>query len=117
MSQAKEEMKNIPKVIYLQLTKEDAECEDFNELSQVSWCEDCINETDIKYVLESTLTDNKGEETKPRLYTEDDLIAFMRWLQNSEWDYNGENMFVNMDYTEEYSLVQLMKEFIKQLNK
>ena len=43
-------MKNIPKKIYLQVDSEDEKPEDFNDLREVTWCEDRINKTDIEYV-------------------------------------------------------------------
>jgi len=42
-------MKNIPKEIYLQIG-EDCDGDDFNELAEVSWCQDKINNNDIRYV-------------------------------------------------------------------
>jgi hypothetical protein len=46
-------MKNIPKTIYLQIGKDRPtdDGEDFNDLSEVSWCADKIFENDIEYVL------------------------------------------------------------------
>lgn len=51
-------MKNIPKIIYLQIG-DDCESDDFNELrclpgeqNEITWCEDRINDTDIKYILD-----------------------------------------------------------------
>lgn len=47
-------MKNIPNKIYLNLgTISETECndtEDFHELSEVTWCEDKVDEFDIEYV-------------------------------------------------------------------
>ena len=43
-------MKNIPKRIYLQIDPENEKPEDFNELSEVTWCQDRIFETDICYI-------------------------------------------------------------------
>jgi hypothetical protein len=43
-------MTNIPKTIYLQIGK-DCSDEDFNDLSEVSWCAERINENDIEYVV------------------------------------------------------------------
>lgn len=53
-------MKNVPEKIYLQIGEEVPEDfmveadDDFNELSQVSWSQDKINDNDIEYVLAST---------------------------------------------------------------
>lgn len=45
-------MKNIPKKIYLQISDDaDMTCDDFNELSEVSWCDERINDNDIEYAL------------------------------------------------------------------
>ncbi len=44
-------MKNIPKVIYLQVDPEDEEPDDFKELDEVTWCSDWINKSDIKYMI------------------------------------------------------------------
>lgn len=44
-------MKNVPKKIYLQISEENEEIEDFNELSieHVTWCVDRIFENDIEF--------------------------------------------------------------------
>jgi hypothetical protein len=50
-------MTNIPKTIYLQIG-EDCPMDDgenFNDLSEVSWCRDKIFENDIEYVLKDEL--------------------------------------------------------------
>ena len=44
-------MKNIPKVIYLQIYADGETPEDFNELDGVSWCTEKINPNDIEFVL------------------------------------------------------------------
>jgi N-acetyl-beta-hexosaminidase len=47
-------MKNIPKKIYLNLGMDEIESEnvkDFNELREVTWCEDRQSESDIEYQL------------------------------------------------------------------
>jgi len=43
-------MRNLPERIFLQVDSEDEKPEDFNELREVTWCEDRINKTDIEYV-------------------------------------------------------------------
>jgi hypothetical protein len=47
-------MTNIPKTIYLQIGEEcpTDDGEDFNDLSEVSWCAERINENDIEYANE-----------------------------------------------------------------
>jgi len=42
-------MKNLPKKIYLQIGE--GNIGDFKELSEVTWCEDRINKSDIEYRL------------------------------------------------------------------
>jgi hypothetical protein len=49
---------NIPEKIYLQIGNDCPEDEDFNDLSEVSWCKDKIYDNDIEYRLQS---DIKGE--------------------------------------------------------
>ncbi len=44
-------MKNLPKFIYLQVDADGETPEDFNDLSEVSWCAQRIHENDIKYRL------------------------------------------------------------------
>ena len=51
-------MINIPEKIYLQIGDE-CDSEDFNELSEVSWCKDKIYENDIEFVLKEK-TDNNS---------------------------------------------------------
>ena len=42
-------MKNAPNHIYLNIGA-DGECQDFEELVGVSWCEDRINDDDLEYI-------------------------------------------------------------------
>lgn len=42
-------MKNIPNRIYLQVDPENEKPESFNELSEITWCKDKINNNDIPY--------------------------------------------------------------------
>ena len=46
-------MKNLPQNIYLQFGFEHDDDDDFNdlEMSEISWCDDRIDDTDIEYVL------------------------------------------------------------------
>lgn len=61
-------IKNIPKNIYLQVDMDGDDSEvDFKDLSEVSWCEDKINDTDLKFQL---------NQTPNRLFTKEDMIAF-----------------------------------------
>jgi len=43
-------MRNIPKKIYLQVDGYNEKPEDFDELREVTWCENRINKSDIEYV-------------------------------------------------------------------
>ena len=47
-------MKNLPKRIFLQVDPEKEYPEDFNDLSEITWCIDRICDTDIEYVLKKT---------------------------------------------------------------
>ena len=61
-------IKNIPKNIYLQVEADGDNSEiEFKELAGVSWCAERINDTDLKFQLNQT--DN-------RLFTKQDMIAF-----------------------------------------
>ena len=42
-------MKHIPNKIYLNIGCDPKEVKDFNELSEVTWCADKINDSDIEY--------------------------------------------------------------------
>lgn len=50
-------MKNVPDVIYLQIDPENEDCEDFSELD-TTYCEDKINEKDLKYLLSTPSREN-----------------------------------------------------------
>ena len=54
-------MKNLPKKIYLQ---SEEPIDDFNELSEVTWCADKINENDIEYTLSVVDIAQVGEEAE-----------------------------------------------------
>ena len=49
-------MKNQPNRIYLNIGA-DGECQDFEELVEVSWCEDKVNDDDLEFVSVSFLFD------------------------------------------------------------
>lgn len=44
-------MKNIPEKIYLQVGADDYDIEDFNDLREVTWCQDQIHSDDLVYKL------------------------------------------------------------------
>ena len=44
-------MKNIPQKIYLQIGEDAEGVESFDDLSDVTWCADNINQNDIEYVV------------------------------------------------------------------
>lgn len=48
-------MKNLPKIIYLQVDSDNENPEDFNELFGVTWCTERINESDIEYQLSDNI--------------------------------------------------------------
>lgn len=51
-------MKNVPQRIFLQCDSNEAS-DDFNEHHQVTWCVDSIHNSDIPFVPEKLLKDNK----------------------------------------------------------
>jgi hypothetical protein len=57
----KTKIKNLPNKIYLQVGDlQENEIVDFNELTDVTWCEDKINDSDIEYYLQDKKTIAKG---------------------------------------------------------
>jgi hypothetical protein len=65
-------IKNIPLNIYLQVDSDGDTSEvEFKDLSGVSWCDERINDTDLKFQLNQT--DN-------RLFTKEDMIAFATYV-------------------------------------
>lgn len=61
-------MKNLPQKIYLQVGFEHDEGDDFNDLetSEISWCDDRIDDTDIEYVLLAKFQELQAENKKLR---------------------------------------------------
>ena len=47
-------MKNQPNKIYLNIGA-DGECQDFEELVGVSWCEDRVNDDDLEFISVSSI--------------------------------------------------------------
>jgi aldehyde:ferredoxin oxidoreductase len=47
-------MKNQPKFIYLNIGA-DGEVEDFKTLSEVTWCEDRVNDDDLEFISVSSI--------------------------------------------------------------
>lgn len=87
-------MKNIPKLIYLQIGEDVSIKEndsDFNDLAGISWCADKINNTDIEYVL-------KSEET----FTKEQMIQCYIDAVNNSGDtlLNAKKMIKAEDYVE-----------------
>lgn len=67
-----ENIKNIPRNIYLQVNSDGDDSEiEFKDLAGVSWCADRIHDTDLKFQLNQT--DN-------RLFTKEDMIAFATYV-------------------------------------
>ena len=59
-------MRNQPNKIYLQIDLEDngETCEDFNELSDISWCVDKIYSDDLEYISVSFISAEIEKELK-----------------------------------------------------
>ena len=55
-------MKNTPKRIYLQVDPKNEKPEDFNELTEVTWCQDKIFDTDICYIRAGKKIDKKLDD-------------------------------------------------------
>jgi hypothetical protein len=69
-----ENIKNIPQNIYLQVNSDGDDSEiEFKHLVGVSWCDERINDADLKFQLNQT--DN-------RLFTKEDMIAFALYAPN-----------------------------------
>ena len=69
-------IKNIPKNIYLQVDMDGDNSEvQFKDLSGVSWCDDRINDTDLKFQL---------NQTNNRLFTKEEMITFAIYAPNFE---------------------------------
>lgn len=65
-------IKNIPQNIYLQVNSDGDNSEiEFKHLVGVSWCDERINDADLKFQLNQT--DN-------RLFTKKDMIAFATYV-------------------------------------
>ncbi len=55
-------MKNTPKEIYLQIGTDRDLVDDFKELHEVTWSEDRINKSDIKFILADVVGQNEQLE-------------------------------------------------------
>ena len=55
-------MKNIPNKIYLQVDPENDKPEDFNDLAEVTWCQDRIFDSDISFVRQKNINWQKVRE-------------------------------------------------------
>lgn len=86
-------MKNVPKTIYLQTGVEESEAPytDFKQCSEVTWCADSINPTDIVYVLKD-LCQHKGLLRELALraqlifpVTEGDLAQWEEGVKNEDF--------------------------------
>ena len=65
-------IKNIPKNIYLQVDSDGDDSEiEFKDLAGVSWCDERVYQSDLKFQLNQT--DN-------RLFTKEDMIAFATYV-------------------------------------
>ncbi len=93
-------MKNVPKVIYLQTGNEDIQPdEDFNSLTEVSWCADKIFPTDIEYVLKEAA--QSMPNPKVYSYTFEDI-------ENALFEYYTKQDLANAD-SKAHSIVWLLK--------
>ncbi len=52
-------MKNLPKVIYLQVG-EDCDVDNFEDLHDVCWCESKIHSSDIRYIIDGRHKEGGG---------------------------------------------------------
>ena len=67
-------IKNIPRNIYLQVDSDGDDSEiEFKDLAGVSWCDERVYSTDLKFQFNPT--DN-------RLFTKEDMIAFAVYAPN-----------------------------------
>lgn len=67
-----ENIKNIPKNIYLQVDSDGDDSEiEFKVLAGVSWCDERVYQSDLKFQL---------NETDNRLFTKEDMIAFATYV-------------------------------------
>jgi len=58
-------MKNIPQKIYLQIGEDAEDAESFDDLSDVCWCADKINQNDIEYTLTPVISKEGGQQDIP----------------------------------------------------
>jgi hypothetical protein len=81
-------MKNIPKEIFLQVEER---TEDFKDHSEVTWCSDKQNETDIRYALADNSVINSVSEpfTNKQSHKVRTLLKeFYLWMQANDYDHN-----------------------------
>lgn len=65
-------IKNIPKNIYLQVDSDGDDSEiEFKDLAGVSWCEERVYQSDLKFQL---------NQTDGSLFTKEDMIAFANYI-------------------------------------
>ena len=92
-------MKNAPKKIFLQIGEDCPDDFDFNNLSEVSWCEDKIFDNDIEYVLtiksdnsENINFEKKYNDLKELVQSESVywcLRSAVKYPSNFDFDDNG----------------------------
>jgi hypothetical protein len=68
-------IKNQPNKIYLNIGA-DGECQDFEELVGVSWCEDRVNDDDLEFISVSSVLARIEELKQERMlpHEQDDLL-------------------------------------------
>ena len=65
-------IKNIPKNIYLQVDSDGDDSEiEFKDLAGVSWCDERVYKSDLKFQL---------NQTDSSLFTKEDMIAFANYV-------------------------------------
>ena len=76
-------MKNIPNKIFLNLGEDLEDFEDFNELGEVTWCADKVNDNDIEYQRKPIWHDlRKNPDDLPK--TNKDVLVMIRRAKYQE---------------------------------
>ncbi len=77
-----EPTKNLPERVYLQCNPNNVPGTDFNDMTEITWCVDKINESDVEYVKHSGKALTEEEKLDfvhevDKLHYEDDKRAFL----------------------------------------
>lgn len=81
-------MKNIPKQIFLQVDPECENTEDFNDLYEVSWCSERINNSDIKFLL----SDVVFSEAELKAKLDEQKEEHRQWLKGEGYELLAERL-------------------------